>query len=64
MISENLLNDVFDEFLFLPISCDKIHTKYTQYPIIRNGHIRHGAEITGNLKKTVSKGSNLRNALK
>ena len=37
--------------------------KYTQYLIIRNGHIRHGAEISGNFKKPVSKGSKLRNAL-
>ena len=31
---------------------------------IRNGHIRHDAEISGNFKKQTSKGSNLRNALK
>ena len=41
--------------------------KYTQYLIIRNGHIRHGyirhdhirhgAEISGNFKKPASKGS-------
>ena len=31
--------------------------KYTQYLIIRNGHIRHGAEISGNFKQPVSKGS-------
>ena len=33
---------------------------YTQYPIIRNGHIRHGAEISGNFKKPASKGSNFK----
>ena len=37
---------------------------YTQYPIIRNGHIRHAAEISGKFKKPLLKGSNLRNALK
>ena len=39
-------------------------SEYTQYPIIRNGHIRHGAEISGNFKKPLFKVSNLRNALK
>ena len=28
-------------------------------PIIRNGHIRHGAEISGNFKKPLLKGSYL-----
>ena len=37
---------------------------HTQYPIIRNGHIRHVAEISGNFKKPLFKVSNLRNALK
>ena len=39
-------------------------SNYTQYPNIRNGHIRHGAEISGNFKKLLLKGSNLRKALK
>ena len=38
--------------------------KYTQDPIIKNGHIRHSDEISGNFKKLASKGSNLKNALK
>jgi hypothetical protein len=29
---------------------------YTQYPIIRNGLIKHGAEISENFKKPVDKG--------
>ena len=37
---------------------------YTQYPIIRNSHIRYAGEIWGNFKKRLVKGSNLRNTLK
>ena len=37
---------------------------YTQYPIIRNGHIRNGAEFWGKFKKQALGRSNLRNASK
>ena len=37
---------------------------YTQHPIIRNGRIRHGAEILEIFKKPLLEGSNLRNSLK
>ena len=37
---------------------------YTQYPIIRNGHIRNTSEIWGNFKKRLVSQLNLRNALK
>ena len=38
---------------------------YTQYPIIRNGHIiRYASEIGGNFKKRLVSRLNLRNALK
>ena len=37
---------------------------YTQYPIIRNGLIRNGAEFWGKFKKRALGQSNLRNASK
>ena len=39
-------------------------SKYTQYPIIRNGLIRNSAEIWGKFKKRALGRSNLRNASK
>ena len=38
--------------------------KYTQYPIIRNGHIRNTSEIWGYFKRRLVSRLNLRNALK
>ena len=39
-------------------------TPYTQYPIIRNGHIRNSAEFLEKFKKRALGRSNLRNASK
>ena len=39
-------------------------SRYTQYPIIRNGHIRNASEIWGNFKKQLVSQLNLRNAVK
>ena len=39
-------------------------SKYTQYPIIRNGLIRNSAEFLGKFKKRALGRSNLRNASK
>ena len=41
-----------------------LRSHYTQYPIIRNGHIRNRAEFLGKFKKRALGGSNLRNAPK
>ena len=42
----------------------RIFGQYTQYPIIRNGLIRNGAEFWGKFKKRALGQSNLRNASK
>ena len=34
-----------------PIVCVVVIGKYTQYPIIRNGHIRNSTEFLGKFKK-------------
>ena len=41
-----------------------VNSNYTEYPIIRNGHIRNSAEFLRKFKKRAFGRSNLRNASK
>ena len=46
---------------FTVVTISKVSfVNYTQYPIIRNDHIRNTSEIWGNFKKRLVKDSNLR----
>ena len=56
------VSKIYLAITLFPCNFAKIILQYTQYPIIRNGHIRHAAEISENFKKPLFNGSNLRNA--